>query len=38
MKLSVGICTWNRVALLDRTIWAMHDLRIPAGLEWDRLL
>ncbi len=35
MKVTVAICTWNREALLDRTLESFHKLRIPAGLDWE---
>jgi glycosyltransferase involved in cell wall biosynthesis len=38
MRVCVAICTWNRSALLDRTLAAMHALRIPEGVEWDLLV
>jgi glycosyltransferase involved in cell wall biosynthesis len=38
MKVSVVICTWNRARFLDQTLTAMHDLRIPEGVEWELLV
>jgi hypothetical protein len=32
---TVAICTWNRAALLDRTLTRLRDLRVPAGLTWE---
>jgi glycosyltransferase involved in cell wall biosynthesis len=36
--ITVAICTWNRAALLDQTLAAMHGLRIPAGVTWELLV
>jgi glycosyltransferase involved in cell wall biosynthesis len=38
MKVSVVICTWNRAALLRRTLAEMCKLEIPAGVEWELLV
>lgn len=38
MKITVAICTWNRAALLDRTLDEMGKLRIPAGVDWEVLV
>jgi glycosyltransferase involved in cell wall biosynthesis len=38
MKVTVAICTWNRAALLDKTLSAMRQLQIPAGAEWELLI
>jgi glycosyltransferase involved in cell wall biosynthesis len=38
MNVSVIICTWNRAALLDRTLAEMRQLRVPAGVEWELLV
>jgi glycosyltransferase involved in cell wall biosynthesis len=35
MTVTVAICTWNRAALLDRTLARMRALRIPAGAGWE---
>jgi glucosyl-dolichyl phosphate glucuronosyltransferase len=35
MRLTLAICTWNRAALLDRTLAEMHRLRIPRGVQWE---
>lgn len=35
MRVTVAICTWNRPALLDRTLAALGDVRVPAGLGWE---
>lgn len=32
---TVAICTWNRSALLDRTLTRLLDVRVPAGLTWE---
>jgi glycosyltransferase involved in cell wall biosynthesis len=38
MRVTVGICTWNRARLLDRTLTQMRQLAIPAGVEWEVLV
>ena len=38
MIVTVAICTWNRAKLLDRTLTQMHQLRIPADVEWELLI
>ena len=38
VDVSVAICTWNRVKLLDRTLTGMRSLRIPDGLSWEILV
>src|SRR4051812_1329005 len=38
MLVTVAICTWNRAALLDRTLARLRDLRIPPGLSWELLV
>src|SRR5271157_1710832 len=35
---SVTICTWNRAAILDRTLESFRSLRVPDGVEWELLL
>ena len=35
MRLTVAICTWNRVALLDRTLAEFRKLTLPSGLDWE---
>ncbi len=35
IAVTVAICTWNRAALLDRTLTRLLDLRVPAGLTWE---
>lgn len=35
MRVTVAICTWNRAALLDRTLTSLHGLHLPPGLDWD---
>lgn len=35
MRLTVAICTWNRAALLDRTLAEFRNLTLPPGLEWE---
>jgi glycosyltransferase involved in cell wall biosynthesis len=38
MTVTVAICTWNRAALLDRTLSEMRKLRTPDGLRWELLV
>lgn len=38
MLLSVGICTWNRAASLDRTLTALATVHIPTGWDWEVLV
>jgi glycosyltransferase involved in cell wall biosynthesis len=38
MKVTIGICTWNRAALLDLALGKMLSLRIPKGLSWEVLV
>ncbi len=38
MKITVEICTWNRAALLDKTLDCMRHLRVPEGAEWELLI
>ena len=38
MKITVAICTWNRSALLDKTLTQMHQLCIPPGIEWELIV
>lgn len=38
MKVSVAICTWNRSALLDRTLQSMHALQIPESVTWELIV
>ena len=35
---TVAICTWNRAALLDRTLSAMSLLRVPTDITWELLV
>lgn len=35
MRLTVAICTWNRAALLDRTLAEFRNVTVPPGLEWE---
>jgi glucosyl-dolichyl phosphate glucuronosyltransferase len=35
---TVAICTWNRAALLDKTLAEMCRMRIPDGVEWELLV
>jgi glycosyltransferase involved in cell wall biosynthesis len=35
---TVAICTWNRAALLDRTLEEMAGLRQPEGIRWELLV
>jgi glycosyltransferase involved in cell wall biosynthesis len=38
MRVTVAICTYNRAALLDRTLDAFEHLRIPSDVEWEILV
>src|SRR5262245_9097301 len=38
MLVTVGICTWNRAALLRNTLGALTRLILPPGLEWEVLV
>lgn len=38
MKISVGICTWNRSELLSRTLDSLTRLEIPDGVDWELLV
>ena len=38
MRLTVAICTWNRSALLDRTLAEFRKLTIPPGLDWELIV
>jgi glycosyltransferase involved in cell wall biosynthesis len=38
MHITVAICTWNRVALLARTLEELVRLHTPAGVTWDVLV
>ena len=35
---TVAICTWNRAALLEKTLDALARVRVPDELEWDVLV
>lgn len=37
MTVTVAICTWNRAALLDKTLARMRELASP-GVEWELLV
>ena len=38
MHVSVVICTWNRAVLLDKTLGAMAQLRIPGDVRWELIV
>ncbi len=38
MRVTVGICTWNRADLLDQTLSRMQPLEIPSGVDWELLV
>lgn len=38
MKITVAICTWNRCALLKKTLEQVSRLAIPIGVEWELLV
>ena len=35
IDVTVAICTWNRAALLDKTLERLAEVRVPAGLTWE---
>jgi glycosyltransferase involved in cell wall biosynthesis len=37
-SVTIGICTWNRSDLLQRTLEEMTHLRVPSGLAWEILV
>jgi glycosyltransferase involved in cell wall biosynthesis len=38
MYVTVAVCTWNRAWLLDQTLTKMHQLEVPAGVQWELLV
>lgn len=38
MRITVAICTWNRCALLEKTLSAMQSLASPGNHAWDLLV
>lgn len=38
MDLTVAVCTWNRAALLDRTLDRMRGLAVPSGIKWELIV
>jgi glycosyltransferase involved in cell wall biosynthesis len=38
MRLTVGVCTWNRSSLLRQALEAMTRLVIPLGVDWELLV
>ena len=38
MDFTVAICTWNRAALLKRTLQAFQKVRLPPGASWELLV
>ena len=38
MKLTVGIATWNRAALLAQTLEGLTQLRVPPEVQWEVLV
>lgn len=38
VDVTVAICTWNRAALLDQSLSAMRNLRIPENTQWELLV
>lgn len=38
MNITVAICTWNRCALLEKTLEQVARLSIPQGVEWELLV
>ena len=35
MHVTVAVCTWNRAALLDRTLESLTRVAIPSGVTWE---
>lgn len=35
MKVTVGICTWNRAELLDSTLTSLAQVEVPDGVTWQ---
>ena len=35
---TIVVCTWNRVTLLEQTLRGFESLRVPASLRWDVLV
>jgi glucosyl-dolichyl phosphate glucuronosyltransferase len=38
MRIDVAICTWNRSALLSRTLQRLVEMRVPPDIEWRVLI
>lgn len=38
MDVSVVICTFDRAALLERTLKSVTELRVPEGIEWELIV
>ena len=38
MLVTIGVCTWNRAALLRQTLGSMSRLATPCGTEWEVLV
>ncbi len=38
MRLTVGICTWNRAPLLDSALESFYNLEIPRHVDWELLI
>ncbi len=38
MRIEVAICTWNRSALLARTLQCLTEMRVPPPIEWHLLV
>lgn len=38
MNISIAICTWNRAALLERTLEGVSKLEIPSGMNWELIV
>jgi glycosyltransferase involved in cell wall biosynthesis len=38
MRIDVGICTWNRSALLADTLQQLRQVKVPTGVQWQVLI
>jgi glycosyltransferase involved in cell wall biosynthesis len=38
MRITVGICTWNRASLLDRALESFQRLVVPERVEWELIV
>ena len=38
MKITIGICTWNRAYWLDKALDSVRGLAVPPGVEWELIV